>query len=60
MIDNGAEMIENGVDTFIEVGPGKTLSGFVKRMSTGKEINILHINSVDTLEEVIDFVKKNH
>ena len=31
-------MIEQGADTFIEVGPGKTLSGFVKRIDTGVKI----------------------
>lgn len=38
------KMLEIGVDTFIEVGPGKTLSGFVKRISTAKEIKILTLN----------------
>ncbi len=51
-------MIENGIDTFIEVGPGKTLSGFVKRTPTDKNINNLAVNNIATLEDVIDFVKK--
>ena len=45
------KMIELGVDTFIEVGPGKTLSGFVKRIPTSKEIKILTINNVESLEK---------
>lgn len=45
------KMIELGVDTFIEVGPGKTLSGFVKRIKTDKEIKILTINNVESLEK---------
>ena len=51
-------MLENGVDTFIEIGPGKTLSGFVKRTPVEKEINSLSINNVASLEEVMDFIKK--
>lgn len=51
-------MLENGVDTFIEIGPGKTLSGFVKRTPVEREINNLSINNVTSLEEVIDFIKK--
>ena len=45
------KMIELGVDTFIEVGPGKTLSGFVKRIKTDKEIKILTINNVESIEK---------
>ena len=50
-------MLEEGIDTFIEIGPGKTLSGFVKRTNTDKEINILNINNVETLEETIRALK---
>lgn len=50
-------MLENGIDTFIEIGPGKTLSGFVKRTPTEKEIKILNINNVSSLEETLKEVK---
>ena len=52
-------MLNNGIDTFIEIGPGKTLSGFIKRMETEKEINILNISDVESLEKTIKFVKEN-
>lgn len=52
-------MINEGIDTFIEIGPGKTLSGFVKRTETDKEIKILNISDVDTLENTINFLKSN-
>ena len=45
------KMIELGADTFIEVGPGKTLSGFVKRVN--KDVKIMNITDCDTLENVI-------
>ncbi|MBQ8299630.1 MAG: ACP S-malonyltransferase [Clostridia bacterium] len=46
-------MIDMGVDTFVEVGPGKTLSGFAKRIKTDRKINILNINSVETFEDAL-------
>lgn len=52
-------MLDMGIDTFIEIGPGKALSGFVKRMESEKPVNILNINSVETLESTIDFIKTN-
>ena len=51
-------MINQGVDTFIEIGPGKTLSGFVKRTPTEKSIKILNINNVSTLEETLKVIKE--
>lgn len=51
-------MLSENVDTFIEVGPGKTLSGFVKKADTTNPVNILNINNVDTLENTIKFIKE--
>ena len=50
-------MITMGVDTFIEVGPGKTLSGFIRKID--KEKKIYHIEDQASLEEVISLVKEN-
>lgn len=43
---------QNDVDTFIEIGPGKTLSGFVKR--TIKGATILNVENLKTLEKTIE------
>lgn len=48
-------MYDNGVDTFVEVGPGKTLSAFVKRMKFDGEIGIYNINSCESLENFANF-----
>ena len=45
-------MIDMGIDTFIEVGPGKSLSGFVRKIN--KELKILNVNSVETLQNLIN------
>ncbi len=48
--DTIKNMIEDGVDTFIECGPGKTLAGFVKRIDSG--VKIFSVGDMAALEEV--------
>jgi [acyl-carrier-protein] S-malonyltransferase len=43
-------MIADGVDTFIEVGPGKTLSGFMKKIN--REVKCINIATVDDLKKL--------
>ena len=48
-------MLEMGIDTFVEIGPGKTLAGFIKR--TNKEVKVLNINNLTSLEETLNYLK---
>ena len=47
-------MYNNGINTFIEIGPGKTLSGFVKRMKFEGPVKIMNISNCNELEKVIE------
>lgn len=48
-----ALMIEKGITDFVEIGPGKALTGFVKKDYS--EANVYNINNLESLEE---FLKK--
>lgn len=42
-------MIENGADTFVEIGPGRTLSGFMRKIN--RNVTVMNIQTVE------DFLK---
>ena len=48
-------MQDYGIDTYVEIGPGKTLTGFVRKEN--KEANVININSVESLEAFLDSLK---
>ncbi len=47
-------MIKDGVDTFIEIGPGKTLAGFMKKID--KNVKMLNIETVEDMNKVMEEV----
>ena len=49
-------MSKKGVKNFIEIGPGKVLTGMVKR--TIKNVNCFSINSITDIENLLNEFKK--
>ena len=45
-------MICDGVDTFIEIGPGKTLSSFIRKVS--REVKVYNIDKLEDLDRVVE------
>ena len=44
-------MIKDGVDTFVEIGPGKTLTGFVRKID--RKVNVFTINTMEDVERML-------
>lgn len=49
--DSIRRMIADGVDTFVELGPGKTLSGFVRRID--KTLTCYNVEDMASLEKTL-------
>jgi [acyl-carrier-protein] S-malonyltransferase len=46
------KMIAGGIDTFIEIGPGKTLSGFMRKIN--KDVKCMNIDKLADLDKVLE------
>lgn len=44
-------MIADGVDTFVEIGPGRTLAGFMKKIN--RDVKVYNIGCWDDVEKVV-------
>ncbi len=45
-------MVDNGVSTFIEIGPGKVLSGLIKRINKG--VSTMNIGDLQSIKSLIN------
>lgn len=47
-------MISHGADTFVEIGPGKTLCGMIRRID--RSVKTLNVEDIDSLQSTIEFL----
>ncbi|MDW2797098.1 ACP S-malonyltransferase [Clostridium boliviensis] len=45
-------MIADGVDTFIEIGPGKTLAGFIKKIT--RDVRVFNIEKLEDIDKLVE------
>lgn len=45
-------MLADGVDSFVEIGPGKTLTGFLKKID--KNVNVRNVETVEDMNRLFD------
>lgn len=50
------KMIDDGFNTFIEIGPGKALSKFIKKIS--REVEIYNVEDIKSLEKTLEKLNK--
>lgn len=48
-------MITQGVDTFVEIGPGKTLAGFIKKID--RSVNVYNVETFEDVAKVVEQLK---
>ncbi len=51
-IQSVERMIAEGVETFVEIGPGKTLAGFIKKINP--DVKVVNISLVEDLERFME------
>lgn len=58
--DSIDKLIDEGFDTFIEIGPGKTLKAFIKKISNKKKVstNVYNIENMESMNEFVEIYKR--
>ena len=49
-------MIKDGVDTFVEIGPGKVLCGFIKKID--RKLTLVNVEDIASLNKAIELLKQ--
>ena len=49
-------MIKDGVDTFVEIGPGKVLSGFIKKID--RKLKVVNVEDMASLDKAVASLKR--
>ncbi|MFG6496825.1 ACP S-malonyltransferase [Fictibacillus sp. UD] len=49
------ELMEQGVDTFVEIGPGKVLSGLVKKVN--RRATVIAVGDLETIQSAVEKLK---
>ena len=49
-------MLADGVDTFIEIGPGKTLAGFMRKID--RTVTVLNIEKLEDVDHVVEALNR--
>lgn len=50
------KMIADGADTFVEIGPGKALTGFIKKID--KTVKVCNVEDMASLEKTLEVLKE--
>ena len=51
------KLIESGTDTFIEIGPKKTLNSFVKKIN--RKVKLLNVEDLQSFNNTVQYIKEN-
>ena len=45
-------LIADGVDTFVEIGPGRTLAGFLRKIN--REVKVYNVGTWEDVDKVVN------
>ena len=49
-------LLAEGVQVFVELGPGRTLAGFLRKLN--RDVQVFSVSDLKTLQKLLDFVSE--